>query len=53
MPDDPEKQSSDEVDVNQIQQARTEGEAYQTSVTYMAETVETTFEGIEVETGQD
>lgn len=39
MPDNPEKQPSDEVDPNQIQQARTEGEAYQTSVTYMANTV--------------
>lgn len=39
MPDNPEKQPSDEVDVNQILQSRTEGEAYQTSVTYMANTV--------------
>lgn len=39
MPDNPEKQPSDEVDLNQIQQSRTEGEAYQTSVTYMANSV--------------
>ena len=39
MPDNPEKQPSDEVDLNQIQQSRTEGEAYQTSVSYMANTV--------------
>ncbi len=39
MPDTPDKQPSDEVDVNQLQQSRTEGEAYQTSVTYMANTV--------------
>lgn len=39
MPDNPQKQPSDEVDVNQIQQSRTEGEAYQTSVSYMANTV--------------
>lgn len=36
MPDNPEKQTSDEVDQNQLQQARTVGEAYHTSVTYMA-----------------
>lgn len=36
MPDNPEKQPSAEVDENQLQQARTEGAAYQTSVTYMA-----------------
>ena len=36
MPDNPEKQPSDEVDENQIQQSRTEGDAYRTSVTYMA-----------------
>ena len=39
MPDNPQKQPSDEVDVNQIQQSKTEGEAYQTSVSYMANTV--------------
>ncbi|WP_380678199.1 iron transporter [Salinigranum sp. GCM10025319] len=39
MPDNPQKQSSDEVDANQIQQSKTEGEAYQTSVSYMANTV--------------
>jgi hypothetical protein len=39
MPDNPEKQPSDEVDENQIQQARTEGQAYLTSVTYMATSV--------------
>ena len=36
MPDNPAKQPSDEVDENQIQQSRTEGDAYRTSVTYMA-----------------
>ena len=36
MPDNPEKQPSDEVDENQIQQSRTEGDAYLTSVKYMA-----------------
>lgn len=39
MPDNPEKQPSDEVDENQIQQSLTEGEAYQTSLAYMANTV--------------
>lgn len=39
MPDNPAKQPSEEVDANQIQQSRTEGEAYQTSATYMANTV--------------
>jgi hypothetical protein len=38
MPDNPQKQPSDEVDVNH-QQSKTEGEAYQTSVSYMAHTV--------------
>lgn len=36
MPENPDKQPSDEVDENQIQQSRTEGDAYLTSVTYMA-----------------
>ncbi|MDS0283350.1 iron transporter [Haloarcula onubensis] len=39
MSDTPEKQPSDEVDINQIQQSRTEGQAYLTSATYMTETV--------------
>jgi hypothetical protein len=39
MPDNPEKQPSDEVDANQLQQSRTEGEAYLSSVSYMANTV--------------
>ena len=36
MPENPEKQPSEEVDENQIQQSKTEGDAYRTSVTYMA-----------------
>ena len=39
MPDNPEKQPSDEVDENQIQQSKTEGAAYQSSVLYMANSV--------------
>lgn len=39
MANNPAKQPSDEVDENQIQQARTEGEAYHTSVTYMTSKV--------------
>lgn len=39
MADIPEKHVSDEMDANQRQQSLTEGEAYQTSVAYMANTV--------------
>lgn len=35
MPDNPEKEPSEEVDENQLQMARTEGEAYHSSATYM------------------
>jgi hypothetical protein len=39
MSDAPEKVSSDEIDLNQIQQSRTEREIYQTSVTYMPNSI--------------
>lgn len=39
MPDNPKKQPSDEVDEEQLRLARAEGEAYQESVEYMAESV--------------
>lgn len=42
MPKNPEKKPSDEVDENQIQQSRTEGEAYHTSVKYMTSQVANT-----------
>ncbi|MFC6825337.1 iron transporter [Halopelagius fulvigenes] len=42
MPQKPEKEPSDEVDRNQLQMARTEGEAYHSSATYMMTSVANT-----------